>query len=102
MASVEPGDTANQAILVIFRRGDRVTRRLFHPYTGADLGDPLPAGFRLTQWLLDLHDNLLAGETGRRVNGAGALCLLLVCATGAVIWWPGIRNWRGSVAPNLR
>jgi uncharacterized iron-regulated membrane protein len=102
IASVEPGDTANQAILVTFRRGDRVIRRLFDPYTGVDLGDPLAVGFRLTQWLLDLHDNLLAGETGRRVNGVGALCLLLLCATGAVIWWPGIRNWRGSVAPDGR
>jgi uncharacterized iron-regulated membrane protein len=97
VSSVEPGDTTNHAILVTFRRGDRVVRRLFHPYTGADLGDPLPIGFRLTQWLLDLHDNLLAGETGRRVNGIGALCLLLLCVTGAVIWWPGVARWRGSV-----
>jgi uncharacterized iron-regulated membrane protein len=28
------------------------------------------------------------------VNGAGALLLLLLCLTGAVIWWPGIKIWR--------
>jgi uncharacterized iron-regulated membrane protein len=102
ITNVEAGDTSDHAIQISFTRGDRVIRRLFHPYTGADLGDPLPAGFRFTQWLLDLHDNLLAGETGRRVNGIGALCLLFMCATGAVIWWPGIRNWRGSVTVDPR
>lgn len=49
------------------------------------VGGPLPAGFRFTRWLLDLHDNLLFGETGRRVNGVGALLVVLLCVTGAVI-----------------
>jgi uncharacterized iron-regulated membrane protein len=75
---------------------------LLHPFTGEDLGDPLPAGYRVTAWMLDLHDNLLSGETGRRVNGIGALVLILLCLTGAVIWWPGIRNWRRSLTPVLR
>ena len=29
--------------------------------------------------MLDLHDNLLGGPTGRRVNGFGALALLALC-----------------------
>jgi len=49
------------------------------------------------EWLLDLHTRLLAGRTGRSVNGIGALCLVLLCLTGAVIWWPGIKNWRRSL-----
>ena len=48
-------------------------------------------------WLLDLHDNLLAGETGRTVNGIAAILLLLLAITGAVIWWPGVRTWRRSL-----
>jgi len=48
-------------------------------------------------WLLDLHDNLLAGETGRRVNGVGAVAVFALAATGLVIWWPGVKTWRRSL-----
>ena len=49
-------------------------------------------------WLLDLHVNLLAGKTGSLVNGAGAVFVLALSLTGAVLWWPGIRTWRRSLA----
>ena len=54
-------------------------------------------GFRLVSMLIDLHDNLLAGDVGRSVNGFAALAVLLVAMTGAVIWWPGIGRWRRSL-----
>lgn len=57
----------------------------------------MPRGIRLLSKLLDLHDNLLAGPTGRQVNSAGALALLVLAATGTVIWWPGIKTWRRSL-----
>ena len=47
--------------------------------------------------MLDLHDNLLNGPTGRRVNGVGALALLMLCTSGLIIWWPGASRWRRSV-----
>lgn len=56
-----------------------------------------PLGFRATAWLLDFHDNLLGGETGRRTNGALAALVVLLSATGIVVWWPGIQRWRRSV-----
>jgi uncharacterized iron-regulated membrane protein len=49
------------------------------------------------EWLVDLHENLLAGATGRLFNGIGAICLTLLCLTGAVIWWPGTKYWRRSL-----
>jgi uncharacterized iron-regulated membrane protein len=49
------------------------------------------------EWLVGLHENLLAGSTGRWVNGIGAICLVLLCLTGAVIWWPGSKHWRRSM-----
>ena len=81
--------------------GER-TRRLVHPATGADLGPTLPLGYRVSAWMLDLHDNLLGGPTGRRVNGIGALALLGLCATGLIIWWPGAARWRRSVFVDRR
>ena len=41
-------------------------RRLFNPYTGADLGNAMSTGFRAVLWLADFHDNLLLGEPAAR------------------------------------
>jgi uncharacterized iron-regulated membrane protein len=78
-------------------RGGKRLQRLFNPYTGADLGDTLQPGFRFILWLADLHDDLLYERTGRRWNAIGAVLATLLCLTGAVIWWPGIKNWRSSL-----
>ena len=101
VVDVRNGKTANHAVEVTLKRGEEAKRRLLHPFTGEDLGDPVPAGFRFTTWLLDFHDNLLGGETGRRVNGIGALLVTLLCMTGVIIWWPGIKNWRRSLTVDL-
>jgi uncharacterized iron-regulated membrane protein len=71
--------------------------RYFNPYSGADLGDVYPIGMRALNWTLDLHDNLLAGQTGRMANGIGALLLIVLALTGLVIWWPGVQRWRRSL-----
>jgi uncharacterized iron-regulated membrane protein len=90
----------DQAADVWLRRGDQDKKRLFDPRTGVDLGESVPLGMRLLSKLLDLHDNLLAGPIGRQVNSAGALALLVLAATGLVIWWPGIKTWRRNLTPH--
>ena len=87
----------DQAVDIWLRRGDEIKKRLFDPRSGSDLGDAVPTGIRLVSNLLDLHDNLLAGPTGRKVNGVGAIAVLALAATGLAIWWPGIRTWRRSL-----
>ena len=87
----------DQAVGVALRRGGEMKTRLFDPRSGIDLGAAVPTGIWLVSELLDLHDNLLAGPTGRKVNGVGALALLILAATGLAIWWPGIRSWRRSL-----
>ena len=52
------------------------------------------------EWVVNLHANLLFGPTGRLVNGIGAICLTSLCLTGAIIWWPGVKNWRRSLTVN--
>jgi uncharacterized iron-regulated membrane protein len=49
------------------------------------------------EWLVRCHSELLAGHTGRILNGIGGICTTLLCGTGAVIWWPGIKFWRRSM-----
>jgi uncharacterized iron-regulated membrane protein len=56
----------------------------------------------LVEWLVDFHDNLRFGMMGRSLNGIGAICLTLLCLTGAVLWWPGITHWRRSLVVSWR
>jgi uncharacterized iron-regulated membrane protein len=61
------------------------------------MGPAVPTGLMFLGWFLDLHDNLLGGETGRYVNGVGGLLLTILALTGVVVWWSGIKNWLRSV-----
>jgi uncharacterized iron-regulated membrane protein len=56
-----------------------------------ELAPVLPVG-----WLVQLHSSLLAGSRGKLVNAMGAVVLMALCGSGAVIWWPGRAHWRRS------
>jgi uncharacterized iron-regulated membrane protein len=96
------GRDPDQAVDVWLGRGSETSKRLFDPRSGADLGNSVPPGIWLISRLLDLHDNLLAGPTGRKVNGIGAFAVIVVAVTGLVIWWPGIKTWRRSLTLHRR
>jgi uncharacterized iron-regulated membrane protein len=87
----------DQAVDIQLRQGNEFKTRQFDPRSGSDLGDAVPFGIRAVSKLMDLHDNLLAGPTGRTVNGAGAFALLALAITGLAIWWPGAKTWRRSL-----
>jgi len=93
----ERAQNLDQAVDIWLQRGGRVKRRLFDPRTGNDLGNSIPLGIWMVSRLIDLHDNLLAGPSGRLVNGIGAFALLALAGTGLVIWWPGVKTWRRSL-----
>lgn len=95
--SIRRARSPNQPVTISLKGTIRQKNRLFNPYTGADLGDVIPAGILLVSRLASLHDDLFAGKTGRQINGAGALMVLVMAFTGIVVWWPGIRTWRRSL-----
>ena len=96
-------ETPNHAVRITLARRRRPLPAALRSVHGRGPGRPAPAGLpREHVWLLDLHDNLLGGQTGRRVNGVGAGFLLVISLTGAVIWWPGIRRWRSSLTIERR
>jgi uncharacterized iron-regulated membrane protein len=97
VANLHHPPNPDEAVYVRMRRGDEIRNRLFDPRTGGDLGDSVSTGIWLVSKLLDLHDNLLAGEAGRKVNGLGALAVLILAISGMVIWWPGVKTWRRSL-----
>lgn len=58
-----------------------------------------PQFMRMVEWLVDLHDNLLGGSTGRTLNGVGGALLIVLIVTGLVVWWPGWRRVGASLRP---
>lgn len=70
-----------------------VDERVFvDPGDGALLGH-WDATQTLTGTLFKLHTDLFAGTTGIWVVGLSGLVLVLLCVSGMVLWWPGVRRW---------
>ena len=91
----------SQPVFVVLVEGRGAVRVACHPLDGRLLGE-FP---RQPTWLDsidDLHANLWAHRSGRVVNGAAAGGLLLMAATGIVLWWRGIRKWTLGLTVDLR
>lgn len=83
-------------------QGTKRLDRIFDPYTGADMGPTMGPGAKVLNWILNLHDNLLLSHVaGTTANGIGGILLVLMTATGVIIWWPGSGSWRRSVGVQL-
>jgi uncharacterized iron-regulated membrane protein len=76
--------------------------RLVDPFTGQDLGPSRPMMIGVLAWMSDLHTNLLAGNTGRKVNGAMSVLVVILSVTGLFIWWPGMGRLRRSLKIDFR
>ena len=64
---------------------------LIDPVTATVLGElPDRSAVRTLQ---QLHYDLLAGPTGRIVNGIGAAMILVLGLSGICVWWPGRAAW---------
>ena len=97
-----PGYTINRVAVsrrrlspneVRMTKDGEVLQERFNPYTGADMGSARPRAVAVMEWFTDLHDNLLKGETGRKVNAVGGALLCILCLTGLVIWWRASGAW---------
>jgi uncharacterized iron-regulated membrane protein len=69
-------------------------RRLFNPYSGADLGNAQPFSLQALGFLRDLHINLLGGHLGRVANGIGSLVMVLLSVSGAFLWLGNLKRSR--------
>jgi uncharacterized iron-regulated membrane protein len=87
----EPQRPERPVFVALDRDGARI-ERLFDPYAVRDLGETFPPILRAVEWLVNLHDNLLAGNAGRLLNGIGGIFFGVLIVTGAWLWWPGLRN----------
>ena len=76
--------------LAYVSQGDEFKTVFAHPVSGRVSGE-LP--FDWIRTLQELHFNFMTGRTGLVVNGVASACLLVMCITGAIVWWPGAARW---------
>lgn len=85
-----PGDAVE-----VWYRGSGM-RAYLDPYDGHVLG-LRDTHDSLMGILVDLHTNLLAGETGRAVIGWFGLAAVLLVVLGIWLWWPRRARWRQAL-----
>ena len=100
ISGIDAPTSARPTTLAYVVRGERFLTILVDPTTGQILGE-LPER-SIVRTIQDLHFDLLAGRTGRVINGAGGVLLVVMCLTGLVIWWPGIATWRRAFTIDFR
>jgi len=98
---VSRGKQPDHAAQVRLVRESGMMQRLVDPYTGRDLGNVLPLGYRFTSFMLSLHTDLTAGLTGRMINGALAGLFLVIGITGAIAWFKQPPVPKGAAAPGV-
>ena len=100
LSGVDAPTTSRPTYLAYLTREGTYVTVLIDPASAQVLGE-LPER-SVIRFLQNLHYDLLAGRTGRIVNGIGAGCVLLMCLTGAVIWWPGAKHLIDGFTVNVR
>ena len=97
IVSVETPSEDNATFVAVVEGRGRI-KVACSPQEGKVLGE-FPRGPNWLDFVQELHVSLLIPRRGlgRMWNGVGAAFLLLLNATGMVIWWPGIRNWRRAL-----
>lgn len=72
-------------------RPERGSTAFLNPYTGQVLGLQKEKQLPVFKVAEDLHRRILAGEVGKALSGLSALFILVITATGLVLWWPKTR-----------
>jgi uncharacterized iron-regulated membrane protein len=72
-------------------RPERGSTAFLNPYTGQVLGLQKEKQLPVFKVAEDLHRRMLAGEVGKALSGLSALFILVITATGIVLWWPKTR-----------
>jgi uncharacterized iron-regulated membrane protein len=90
LSGVEAPTSRRPTYLAYVTKGREFLTVLIDPVSTRVLGE-LPDD-PLIESLQRLHFDLMGGRTGRTFNGVGAACILIMCISGIVVWWPGRRQ----------
>ncbi|WP_339464269.1 PepSY domain-containing protein [Pseudomonas sp. EA_65y_Pfl2_P74] len=89
--------TASGTVIVYYRQDGRSGAEKVDPLTGQGLAPYEPSGF--SRWVKDLHRSLFLGTPGHGVSGVGALFMLILSVSGALLLARRLGGWRNLLRP---
>ncbi|MFS2156752.1 PepSY domain-containing protein [Pseudomonas sp. Pseusp122] len=89
--------TASGTLIVYYNRDGQSGAETVDPLTGQGLAPYQPSTF--TRWVKDLHRSLFMGIPGHGVSGIGALFMLILSVSGALLLARRLGGWRNLLRP---
>ncbi|MCC6719985.1 MAG: PepSY domain-containing protein [Acetobacteraceae bacterium] len=90
--------TASGSVIAYYFEADRPGAVLVDPLTGGPIAPHEPSN--LARTITNLHRSFLAGDAGRAAAGLGALAMLALCVSGAVLLAGHLGGWKALLRPS--
>ncbi|PWN64802.1 PepSY-associated TM helix domain-containing protein [Chryseobacterium oncorhynchi] len=81
-------DDAGRSYVVGYRENQLDKATYYNQYTGKILGQADVGSSRFFEIVLDIHRNLMMGNVGRQILGAGILMFCVLLISGLILWLP--------------
>ena len=81
-------DDAGRSYVVGYREKQLDKATYYNQYTGKMLGQADVGSSRFFEIVLDIHRNLMMGNVGRQILGAGILMFCVLLISGLILWLP--------------
>ncbi len=89
--------SASGTVIVYYIQNGQAGAETVDPLTGQGLAPYQPSAF--SRWMKDLHRSLFLGTPGHGVAGAGALFMLMLSVSGALLLVRRLGGWRNLLRP---
>ena len=93
---VFPESTAEPVLVQAEMPNKQRLEKFFDRSSGQELGPKKKLAW--LDWIVELHQNLLMGKTGRALTGVIGVPLLLLSVSGLLSWLSGQRDWKRTLA----
>ncbi|MCS4303000.1 PepSY domain-containing protein [Chryseobacterium sp. BIGb0232] len=81
-------DDKGRSYVIGYRENQLDKSTYYNQYTGTILGQPEVGSGRFFEIVLDIHRNLMMGNAGRQILGAGVLMFCVLLISGVILWLP--------------
>ena len=89
--------SASGTVIVYYNQNGKAGAEKVDPLTGQGLAPYEPSAF--TRWVKDLHRSLFLGTPGHGVSGVGAMLMLALSVSGALLLARRLGGWRNLLRP---
>lgn len=89
--------SASGTVIVYYNQEGQAGAEKVDPLTGQGLAPYEPSAF--SRWVKDLHRSLFLGTPGHGVAGVGALFMLILSVSGALLLARRLGGWRNLLRP---